>query len=78
MPTEVIMPKLGLTMKEGMIVKWLKKQGDRVELGEPLLEITSDKSTIEVEAPATGTLLSILADDGTTVPVATIIGWIGD
>ncbi|HEV2281419.1 MAG TPA: dihydrolipoamide acetyltransferase family protein [bacterium] len=78
MATEVVLPKLGLTQDEGTIVRWLKSEGSRVEAGEPLFEVLTDKATIEVEAPASGLLLRILAPEGTTAPVATPIALIGD
>ena len=51
------MPKLGMDMSEGSIVKWLKQRGDSVKRGEPLAEIETDKSTVEVESPVSGVLL---------------------
>ncbi|OQY32427.1 MAG: hypothetical protein B6243_07490 [Anaerolineaceae bacterium 4572_5.2] len=78
MATEVIMPKLGLTMTEGTIVSWLKQEGETVEKGDALLEIETDKVVLGVEAPAGGTLLKILADTGETTPLAQIIGYIGE
>jgi pyruvate dehydrogenase E2 component (dihydrolipoamide acetyltransferase) len=75
---EIIMPKLGLSMETGTIGKWLKKEGDRVEAGEILLEVESDKATIEVEAFHSGTLLKILKHGGTEVRVTTVIGYIGE
>jgi pyruvate dehydrogenase E2 component (dihydrolipoamide acetyltransferase) len=77
MATEIIMPKAGMAMEEGTIVKWFKKEGDTVEVGEPLLEILTDKVNMEVEAPASGTLLKILAQEGEVLPVITTIGYIG-
>jgi pyruvate dehydrogenase E2 component (dihydrolipoamide acetyltransferase) len=77
MATEIIMPKLGLTMTEGTIVRWLKEEGQVVQPGEPLLEIETDKVTLEVEAPAGGTLLKILVEAGETVPLTHLIGYIG-
>lgn len=77
MATNVIMPKMGLTMVNGTVVRWLKKTGDRVEKGEPLVEIESDKSTFELEAPAGG-LLQVLVSEGEVVPVAQVIGVIGE
>jgi dihydrolipoamide dehydrogenase len=62
MATKVIMPKLGLTMVEGKIIRWLKKEGDVVKKDEPLLEVESDKSTFAVEAPVDGVLRAILAE----------------
>ena len=53
----VIMPKAGMSMETGKIVKWLKKEGERVETGEPLLEIETDKVNMEVEAMNSGLLL---------------------
>jgi len=73
---EVIMPKLGLTMEEGTIVRWLKAEGEEVKKGEPLLEVQTDKVTMEVEAPATGILGKILIPEGETVPVVQVIAYI--
>jgi len=75
MVTEVIMPKMGQTMEKGKIIKWLKKDGEEVKRGEPLLEIETDKTTIEVEARDSGTL-RILTQEGEEVPIATTIGYI--
>lgn len=75
MVTEVIMPKMGQTMEKGKIVKWLKKEGEKVEKGEPLLEIETDKTTIEVEARVSG-VLKIIAQEGEEAPIATTIGFI--
>lgn len=78
MPTPVKMPQLGETVFEGTVARWLKRPGDAVERQEPLLDITTDKIDIEVPAPADGVLLEILADEGTTVEVGSIIAYIGD
>src|SRR5215470_14826577 len=78
MATEVVLPKLGLTQDEGTIVRWVKTEGSRVAKGEPLFEVLTDKATIEVEAPASGTLLRILVPEGMTAPVATPIALIGE
>lgn len=72
-----LMPKLGMTMTSGKITKWLKKEGDKVEQGEPLLEIETDKVTMEEEATYSGVLLKILAKEGETVPVNQPIAVIG-
>ena len=74
MATEVVMPKLGLTMERGTIGSWLKGVGDPVERGEPLLEVVTDKVTMEVEAQASGVLRMILVAEGEEVDVATPIG----
>ena len=63
MVTTVIMPQMGLTMEEGKIVEWLKKEGERVEKGEPLLQIETDKVTLEVESPGSGILRKILVKE---------------
>ena len=78
MVTKVIMPKLGETMEEGEIVKWLKKEGDRVKEGEPLLEIATDKANMEVEATTSGMIRKIVAQEGQIVPVTQTIAYITD
>lgn len=75
--TEIFMPKAGMDMKEGTLLRWLKDVGDSVEKDEPIMEIETDKITMETEAPATGILLAKLIEDGTTVPVLQTIGYIG-
>ncbi|NLT12860.1 MAG: 2-oxo acid dehydrogenase subunit E2 [Clostridiales bacterium] len=74
---EIFMPKAGMDMKEGHLIRWLKNVGDPVELDEPIMEIETDKITMEAEAPGTGILLAKLIEDGTTVPVLQTIGYIG-
>lgn len=78
MATEVIMPKLGVDMQEGQILEWKKKEGDEVKEGEILLEIMSDKTNMELEAEASGTLIKVLRQDGETVPVTEVIAYIGE
>lgn len=78
MASDIIMPKAGMAMEEGRIVRWLKKEGDKVEKGEPILEIMTDKVNMEVEAEVSGTLLKILAKEGDVLPVFTTIGYIGN
>lgn len=69
MATLFVMPKLGMTMEEGTIVKWFKKEGEPVKAGEVFLEVMTDKVNMEVEAPATGLLRKIIAPEGAVVPV---------
>ena len=69
---QVVMPKLGLTMTEATLIEWLKADGDPVKKGEPLFVLESEKSTLEIEAPASGTL-QILVPAGETVPVQRLI-----
>jgi pyruvate dehydrogenase E2 component (dihydrolipoamide acetyltransferase) len=78
MATTVIMPKLGLTMTEGTIERWLKQEGDRVEKGEPLVEIITEKINFQYESPASGILRKILHHEGETVPVTTPIAIIAE
>lgn len=65
----VVMPKLGLTMTEGTVSKWLKKVGDTVNEGEPLFEVETDKLTNTIDASASGVLRYLFAEEGATVPV---------
>ncbi|MCI8403092.1 MAG: 2-oxo acid dehydrogenase subunit E2 [Lachnospiraceae bacterium] len=78
MATEVYMPKNGMDMTEGTIIRWLKEEGDPVEKDEAIMEIETDKITMESEAPVSGILLKKLYGDGAVVPVLTTIGYIGE
>jgi len=78
MITEVIMPALGETLNEATIVAWLKKEGEWVKKGEPLLEVLTDKAEIQVEALASGYLRSILRREGEVVPVTQVIAYLAD
>ena len=69
MPTNVIMPALGVAQQTGTLLKWLKAEGQSVSKGEPLMEIETDKATVEIEAPAAGVLAQVLAQAGDEVPV---------
>jgi len=73
MPTNVIMPALELAQETGKILRWIKSPGDTVHKGEPLLEIETDKVTVEVEAPASGVLRDVTAGVGDVVPVGKTI-----
>ena len=77
MAKKVIMPKLGLTMEEGVINKWLVKEGDRVSRGDVLFEVATDKVNMEVESPAEGVVLKILYPEGATVPITETVAYIG-
>ena len=76
MATSVIMPALEMTQESGRLVVWLKRDGESVTKGEPLMEIETDKVTIEIEAPASGTLGGILVKENDIVPVGQTIAWI--
>ena len=78
MATEVRMPQLGLTMEEGTISKWLKQEGDKVNVGDVLVEITTDKLSNEIESEAEGVLLKIVAQEGEDSPVKGLIAIIGE
>jgi pyruvate dehydrogenase E2 component (dihydrolipoamide acetyltransferase) len=76
--TRVILPKLGLTMDEGRLIAWHKKEGDRVEKGEVLFEVETDKANLEIEASASGIVRRILLPADASAPVATVIALIAD
>ncbi|QFQ02108.1 Dihydrolipoyllysine-residue acetyltransferase component of pyruvate dehydrogenase complex [Corynebacterium urogenitale] len=75
---DVTMPELGESVTEGTITQWLKKPGDKVEVDEPLLEVSTDKVDTEIPSPAAGTLVEILAEEDDTVDVGAVIAKIGD
>ncbi|HEX3550167.1 MAG TPA: biotin/lipoyl-containing protein, partial [Candidatus Elarobacter sp.] len=74
MPVQVTMPKLGLTMASGTIARWIKRPGETVREGEPLLEVSTDKISYEVESPATGTVASALGGEGEEFDCGAVIG----
>lgn len=73
MPTNVLLPQWGMGMNDGTIVKWLKQEGDAVEIGDPLCEVESAKVNSEVESPGKGTLARIVVPDGKTVDTGTLL-----
>ena len=77
MASELLMPKLGLTMTEGTIDEWKKNVGDTVQKGEILYSVATDKLTNDVEAEEDGVLLKIVVPAGETVPCKTLVGWLG-
>jgi 2-oxoglutarate dehydrogenase E2 component (dihydrolipoamide succinyltransferase) len=78
MPTEIRVPTLGESVTEATVAKWFKKPGDAVKQDEPLVELETDKVTLEVPAPASGTLAEVVAETGTTVGVAALLGQIAE
>lgn len=78
MATEVNMPKLGLSMKEGTVGKWLVNEGDTIKKGDALLEVMTDKIANKIDAPAEGVLLKIVANKKTKLPVGGLLGVIGN
>ena len=77
MAYELKMPQLGLTMEEGTVSKWIKKEGDAIKVGDVILEITTDKLTNEVVSEVEGTLIQIVAQEGDDIPVKGTLAWIG-
>src|SRR5919106_2756625 len=69
MATDVIMPALGVAQEKGTLLIWLKAEGQAVTKGEPLMEIETDKATVEIEAPASGILTNVIASPGDEVSV---------
>ena len=78
MATRIDMPQLGLTMETGTILQWLKAVGDTVEKGQPVVLIQTDKVEYEVESPAAGTLLKVVAQEGAELPVGSLMAVIGE
>src|SRR5579863_478044 len=76
MPISVVMPALEMAQETGKLISWLKQEGQRVNKGEPLLEIETDKAVMEVEAPADGVLAGITGAVGSDIPVGQTIAWI--
>lgn len=74
----IILPKQGLQMTEGFITRWLLKEGDMVKEGEPLFEMETDKLVITIDAACSGKLLKILYPEGSTVPITTVIAYVGE
>lgn len=75
MAVEILLPKIGFSMNEGQVAEWLAKDGDEIKEGQPLYSLEADKSTNEVEAPASGKL-RIVAQIGETYEVGTVLGYI--
>src|SRR5437763_5647643 len=78
MATQVVMPKLSPTMEEGQLTRWLKKEGDKVAMGEPLAEVDTDKATMEMQALSNGVLRKILIKEGESAPLGQPIAIIGE
>ena len=76
MRVDVTMPSLGYDMEQGKIASWMKGIGDRVERGEPLAEVETDKTTVEMESLASGTLVEIVCPAGSEAPVGAVIAYL--
>ena len=76
--TDVIMPVLGMSQDSGKLVRWIKQAGEWVDKGEPLMEVETDKATVEIESPASGWLTQVAAQEGDDIPVTQVIAVIQD
>lgn len=77
MTVEVLLPKIGFSMNEGVVAEWLVADGGQAVEGQPLFSLESDKSTNEVESPASGTLRIVVSAGGDPVEVGTVLATIG-
>lgn len=78
MTFEILMPEVSIADEEVTLIRWLKREGDEVQKGEPVAEIETDKGTIEVEAEAAGTLAALLAREGEAVGAGVVIARVSD
>ena len=78
MATEVIMPALEMSQEQGVLVRWLKSEGELVARGEPLMEIETDKAVMEIEAAGSGILSNVTAREGDEIPVGQGVAWLLD
>lgn len=78
MAEAIVMPELGQTVSEGAIIEWFLKEGDEVEMGDPLLLVETDKTEVEVECVADGVLLRIVAPAGSRVEAGDVIAYVGE
>src|ERR1700692_1612108 len=76
MAISVVMPALEMAQETGKLISWLKKEGESVAKGEPLLEIETDKAVMEIESPGDGVLAGVKIEAGAEVPVGRTIAWI--
>mgnify|MGYP003346966989 FL=1 len=74
MPEEIVMPRLSDTMQEGTIARWAKSEGDLVKSGDVLMEVETDKATLELTSYHDGTIAQIVIANGGTAPVGTVVG----
>lgn len=78
MPTKVTLPQMGEGVIEATVTRWLKKEGDQVKEYDPLVEVNTDKVDTEIPSPTKGTILKIVQSEGSTVPVNSVLVWIGE
>ena len=77
MAVNVVMPQAGQDLETGTVVQWLKREGDPVRKGEPIVQIETEKLSLDVESPIDGVLRRILVPDGTETPILSVIGILG-
>ena len=70
---EIILPRLDPDMEYGVVMKWIKKKGERVAKGEPIFTIETEKVTVDIESPVSGVIVDILVSAGTKVPVGAVV-----
>lgn len=75
---EVRLPSLAEDQVDATVIRWLHREGDRVQAGEPILEVETDKAAVEIESPASGRLREIRAQEGDVVPVETVVAVIDE
>jgi len=73
----IVMPQAGQDLEVGTVIEWLKHEGDPVAKGEPVVQIQTEKITLDLEAPIEGVLLRILVPDGAETPILSVIGIVG-
>jgi len=78
MAVEIKMPDLGTNVDTVVLLKWLKKEGDTVKMGEPLCEVQTDKANMELESVTSGTLLKQIIEEDCEVSVGTVIAYVGE
>src|SRR5215467_6984464 len=76
MAFSVVMPALEMAQETGKIISWLKKEGEAVTKGQPILEVETDKAVVEIESGADGILAGVISKEGDVVPVGATIAWI--
>ena len=78
MAKQIVLPQWGMEMQDGIIIKWLKQEGDPIQEGEPLVEIETEKIETELESTAAGIIAHILVPEGSTVPIRTVLAIVAD
>lgn len=72
----ITLPVLGFDQETGRVAGWLRNIGDRVEIGEPIVELETEKATVEMESTAAGTIVRIVVEPGVDVPIGSVLAWL--